>query len=425
MRILHLIQRYWPARGGAEAHLQALSERLVRDGYEVTVATTDVADIEGFWTSPHRTLSPAVDTHNGVNIRRFPLRQPPATALSFRALRRVMAELSRSPIGGVGVLRALASLAMSAPDLYRWLATGADRFDLIAASGIGFESLYWPAVDLARRARIPFVMYPLTHLSDSIARGGLTLRDYYTMRHQVAMLESSAAVIALTALEADFWAGRGIARNRLVVAGAGVEPDGVTGGDVRRFRALIGTDDPIVLALGTQTADKGTMHLLKAMERLWERQVEAHLVLAGPMMPDADAYLARQSSTVRCYTHALGIVDDDTKRDALAACSMLVLPSRTDSFGIVLLEAWLNRKPVIGARAGALPVVIAAEQDGLLVEWGDAPGLSSAIERLLDDGALRTRLGRSGHDKVVARYTWDAVYPIIRDTYERVCHPVT
>ncbi|MBI5878452.1 MAG: glycosyltransferase family 4 protein [Chloroflexi bacterium] len=424
MRILHLIQRYWPALGGAEAHLQALSERLARDGHAVTVATTDVADIEGFWTSPHRTVDRAVETHAGVTIRRFALRQPPVTTFAFRALRRVSVELSRRRIGGIGMLRALGGLALSVPGLHRWLRTQRGAFDLVAASGIGFESLYWPAADWARREGIPFLMYPLTHLAATPARGGASLSDYYTMRHQAALLKASAAVIALTELEAGFWADAGIPRERLVVAGAGADPAAVTGGDVRRFRALIGTDEPIVLALGTQTGDKGTLHLIGAMQRLWERGAEARLVLAGQAMPDVTQVLARASSTVRCGTHLLGPVDDETKRDALAACSLLALPSRTDSFGIVLLEAWLNRKPVIGARAGALPSVITEGQDGLLVEWGDGAALAAAVERLLGDGPLRMRLGQAGRDKVLARFTWDAIYPLVRDTYERACETV-
>ncbi len=49
MKILHLSHRYWPARGGAERYMREISERLVRDGHDVTVYTTDAYDIELFW----------------------------------------------------------------------------------------------------------------------------------------------------------------------------------------------------------------------------------------------------------------------------------------------------------------------------------------------------------------------------------------
>ena len=45
MRILHVIQRYWPAVGGAEIHLGVISERLAAEGHQVTVATTDALNL--------------------------------------------------------------------------------------------------------------------------------------------------------------------------------------------------------------------------------------------------------------------------------------------------------------------------------------------------------------------------------------------
>ena len=54
----------------------------------------------------------------------------------------------------------------------------------------------------------------------------------------------------------------------------------------------------------------------------------------------------------------LGILDEGEKHAILEASTMLLLPSHSDSFGIVILEAWAHGKPVIGARAGGIPGVI-------------------------------------------------------------------
>jgi glycogen synthase len=93
------------------------------------------------------------------------------------------------------------------------------------------------------------------------------------------------------------------------------------------------------------------------------------------------------------------------------------MPSRSDTFGIVFLEAWAYGVPVIGADAGGIPDVIAHDQDGLIVPFGDVPRLAASIARLLDDPDLRHRLGASGKDKMLRRWTWDALFEDIRALY--------
>ena len=98
------------------------------------------------------------------------------------------------------------------------------------------------------------------------------------------------------------------------------------------------------------------------------------------------------------------------KWSLLAAADVVALPSRTESFGIVFLEAWLCRKPVIGARAGAIPDVVQHGEDGVLVEFGDVPGLADALRMLLTDPARAAQLGLQGYRKVQQCYTWDHQY---------------
>jgi glycosyltransferase involved in cell wall biosynthesis len=110
-------------------------------------------------------------------------------------------------------------------------------------------------------------------------------------------------------------------------------------------------------------------------------------------------------------------VDDATKRDLLAACTMLVTPSRVDSFGIAFLEAWLYRKPVIGSTAWGMADVVSAGADGLLTPFGDVDALAAAIARLLHDPALAERLGAAGEAKVYAQHTWAQKYAMLAELY--------
>ena len=79
------------------------------------------------------------------------------------------------------------------------------------------------------------------------------------------------------------------------------------------------------------------------------------------------------------------------------------MPSRTDSFGIVYLEAWLNGVPVIGARAGGVPEVITDGVDGYLVDFGDVAALANRIELLLRRPEAARAMGEAGRRKVLGR----------------------
>ena len=102
------------------------------------------------------------------------------------------------------------------------------------------------------------------------------------------------------------------------------------------------------------------------------------------------------------------------------AADVFALPSRTESFGIVYLEAWAHALPVIGARAGAVTEVIRDEIDGLLVQYGDSRAIADALLRLNQSPSWARSLGNAGYEKIGRCFTWDAVLERIGMAFERV-----
>jgi len=236
MHILHIIQRYWPARGGAEMYLREISARLAAEGHQVTVATTDALDFELFWDPRRRRMAQQEEYHDDVRILRFPVRHLPASPLTYPAWRRLLWLLSALRPVPVGALSRLAHFTPWVPDLWRWLASTDDAFDLVAGMTICFEPLLEAGLRFARRRDIPFAIYPLTHLGAGARPGEDALSRFYTMRHQIALVRASDAVVAQTPAERAFYEQRGVSRERILVAGPGVNPAYVLGGDGRRFR---------------------------------------------------------------------------------------------------------------------------------------------------------------------------------------------
>jgi glycosyltransferase involved in cell wall biosynthesis len=113
----------------------------------------------------------------------------------------------------------------------------------------------------------------------------------------------------------------------------------------------------------------------------------------------------------------LGFVSEAERRDLLAACDLLALPSRTESFGLVFMEAWANHKPIIGARAGAIPAVVRDGEDGILVKFGDVAALAGAIETLVRSPELRANMGAVGFAQVIDESVW---FERVRAVYEQV-----
>ena len=417
MHILHIVQLYYPVASGAGRYFAEIGERLAAEGHAVTVLSTDAHDLEFFWNAARRRVETPAETHNGVRIIRFPVRRIPGPPIAYPILRRLMVEVSRLP-GTVPLLRRMAMLTPQLPNMRRFFqAHAAEHFDLIHATNITLDFAILPAFDFARAHSIPFIATPFVHLGPP---GDSAILRYYSMRHQIDLLRRSDRVITMTGLEGDALAARGVDRASMRRVGVGVSPAEIAGGDAARFRAEQRVDGPLVLYIGAMAFDKGAVHTVEAMQRLWAQREKATLALIGAPLAHFTEFYQRLPASDQARIRLLPYAPDQVKRDALAAADLFAMPSRTDSFGITYLEAWCYGLPVIGARAGGVPDVIGDGRDGVLVEFGDVAALAGAIGRLLHARDEARRLGANGRAKVLRELTWDQIYAKVRAVYDEV-----
>src|SRR5437764_6034050 len=113
-------------------------------------------------------------------------------------------------------------------------------------------------------------------------------------------------------------------------------------------------------------------------------------------MPNFQRFLADYPFANR--VRRLGVLSDGEKRDFFAGLDLFALPSRSDSFGLVLLEAWANGLPVIAYRAGGVADVIRHGVDGYLSQ-GRAD-LTHLLADLCRDAGTRTRFGTAGRERL-------------------------
>jgi glycosyltransferase involved in cell wall biosynthesis len=166
-------------------------------------------------------------------------------------------------------------------------------------------------------------------------------------------------------------------------------------------------------------ANKGATVLMQAMKTVWEWNAEVRLVLAGSVPPgsrELDEVLSGYGEAERSRVVIIREFVDADKPSIYDAFDVFALPSTSESFGIAYLEAWLCKKPVIGAHSGSTPSVVLDGIDGVLVDPTDAVALGHALIDLLSQPEKRRRLGENGYAKTLAHYTWDKV----TDTVERL-----
>lgn len=404
MNVLHLIHRYPPVYGGAERYFHEVGRRLVAEGHQVTVYTSNVVDGEGFWKREKRRLSAGVERMDGVRVERFP-----AWVLPWHGY--VTQALARMPWSPVRM--ALASPGLVLPGLWWRLRQSAD-FDVVVATS--YPSLMYLGAHVAQRSGAALILMPCLHLG---APGDKKVQDYYLGPSVICLYNQADAILTQTYLERQVLIDHGVTRERIAVTRAGVDPRPVLEADGQRFRARYGLPPSATLVafVGYKTANKGAMHAVQAIQRLSPDRPDLYLALAGQSDDAFAAFYRDLPAGVRAHVLNLDDVSEPDKHDLLAAATVFVAPSKADSFGIVYLEAWLHGLPVIGALAGGVPEVIQHGVDGLLVPYGDVEAIASALSFLLDHPDQAAEMGRQGRVKTLRDLTWDLVYPRIREVY--------
>ncbi len=413
MRVAHFVQRYPPALGGSEAYFARLSRYLAAAGDRVTVFTTAAVDLEAFWRSRGRSLRPGVAQEDGVEVRRYALCRLPGHCRLLKALSLVPHRLWQC---------LTVSCNPVARDMWRDAGRDAGPFDLVHATAFPYG---WPlacGLRLARRLGVPFLLTPFVHTGDPDDPRDRTRRAYLAPP-LLSLARAADRVFVQTEAERDALLDRGVATDRLVLQGMGVDLGGCTGGDRRRTRAAWGVGDGEVVIghLANNSVEKGSVDLLKACDRAWRRGDRFRLVLAGAEMPNFQRFWeGRERRPSGLSVRRLGVLDERQKKDFFAALDVFALPSRSDSFGLVLPEAWANGAANVGYRAGGVAGVIRHGADGLLVRCGDVGGLAEALGRLVNDAGLRRRLGEAGRARTRHEFVWDDKLALVRRVYEAV-----
>ena len=385
MKILHILPSYLPAvrYGGPMQSVHALCKSLVRLGHEVDVLTS----------------SRDGRTRTSAELGR-PTRMDGVSVWYFN----------------IDVFRRL----YHCPGMGRFLDERMTRYDLVHSHSV-FLWPTWAGESAARRHHVPYVISPRGMLvQELIRKKNSWLKMAWIQWIEKGNLEAANAIHATSALEARQILEFGLNLKEIFVVPNGVDPipDAKPGPQSEALRALEQWTGkrPFILFLGRIHWKKGLDHLILSLEHA----PGALLAIVGN---DEEGYQKKLQKI--CDDHAwgdrvrfFGPVYDASKYELYRRAACLALPSYSENFGNVVLEALAAGCPVIVTPEVGLAEDVKDAGAGCVVNREPA-GLGSAINRILSDDSLRSRMGEAGK-RLSEKFTWEVIAKKMDDKYQAI-----
>jgi len=187
------------------------------------------------------------------------------------------------------------------------------------------------------------------------------------------------------------------------------------------FRPKITGSENKILFVGSlkkKERYKGLEYLLSAVSIIKKDIKDIGLVVVGE--GDHITYYKRLCENLGMVQNVLfkGRLSGKYLAEQYQGTDITVLPSLSEGFGMVLIEAMACKRPVIGSSIGGIPYIIEDNKNGLLVPPGDPVKLAGAIMKILRNPGLARQMGENGLQKVNEDYTWEKK---LKETQDIIC----
>jgi D-inositol-3-phosphate glycosyltransferase len=384
--------------GGMNVYVRELSSALARAGVRCEVYTRA-------WS---RALPRSVEVEPGFSVHHVPA--GPLAPLAKEALHDVVEEFTESVAIRMAELEADGHDPADAVHANYWL------------SGIAGHTL-------KHRLGIPLVstFHTLDRVKAEASPEELVAEEpSRRAAAEAAIVRCSDALLASCAVEARQLAALYDAEPaRIEIVAPGVDHAFFSPGNRSQARRALGLDPDrnLLLFVGRIQPLKGARVAIETLASLaldgWTNVDLA--VVGGPSGPHGVVELASLRRDVRARGLGARVRFVEAQRHELLSCwyraaDVCLVPSRSESFGLVALEAAACGTPVVASAVGGLTTLVEHERSGVLVEGGTLEGFAAATSRLLGDPPLAAAM--SGAAATLARrYTWSIAAARLRRLY--------
>ncbi|PNS99044.1 hypothetical protein POPTR_016G112600v4 [Populus trichocarpa] len=284
--------------------------------------------------------------------------------------------------------------------------------DIIHASSPGI--MVFGALAIAKLLSVPIVMSYHTHVPVYIPRYTFSwLVKPMWMIIKFLHRAADLTLVPSAAIGRDLEAARVTAANKIRVWNKGVDSESFHPrfrSHEMRMRLSNGEPEkPLIVHVGRLGVEKSLDFLKRVMDRLPGARIA--IIGDGPYREELEKMFTGMPAV---FTGMLG---GEELSQAYASGDVFVMPSESETLGLVVLEAMSSGIPVVGARAGGIPDIIPPELDGktgFLFNPGDLNDCLSKLEPLLDNQELRETIGKAARQDT-EKYDWKAATKKIRN----------
>lgn len=215
----------------------------------------------------------------------------------------------------------------------------------------------------------------------------------------------------LTQSETDYFIKNfNINPQKIILAGNGVDTDFLKSNKSTPHPVKGGDGGGFLLFIGSLAAHKRVDLLIKSFSNLNSSKIS--LTIAGQktlFYPQIEKLIKSLEPKTKSKINFIFNFPQKDLAKLIDNCTVLVLPSTQESFGLVVIEAWARQKPVICANIPALKELVQKSNGGLLFETDNQNDLTKKLKYLLDNPKKAQQMGQNGYNYVKNNYTWNKV----------------
>jgi glycosyltransferase involved in cell wall biosynthesis len=181
--------------------------------------------------------------------------------------------------------------------------------------------------------------------------------------------------------------------------------------------------EKVILFVGKLHAVKGVNYLIQAMNVIRQKEPKTRLILVGDGEERRDLEKLTSSLNLADSVTFVGKVPNEKVPQYMAAADIFVLPSLSEGFPMVIVEAMASGLPIVTTNVTGLPEIVHNGENGLLVEPKNSVELAEKILLLLQDDELRGDIAQNNRQRA-KDYTWEKVVDNLEEVYQKVVAPL-
>ncbi|MCD6460116.1 glycosyltransferase family 4 protein [bacterium] len=409
MKITIVAPVYRPSMGGLQIHIHEYARQFLEKGHKVSIIVPNLK-MPWLWFNYKQPKYPKYEIIEDIEVFRL----TPRFKLFWKIIHMMINKLNIR--GAFRILKLILrdNIEMSwGPWVYAEkmiLKTNPDVIVLFAP----FFRIIKDCIKIRTKYNVPVVVLPIFHIKTQ------RLEKYI-----VKLFPHIDIICPSTSMEKDFFVKAGAKSEIFIILGCGLNPEQITY-PLTKHQVIEKYNLPSgfrICYLGRIAPSKGVLDLIDAIEILFNKNIDVSLVLAGITVFNTEIIEQRIKNLPRNHQEKIRIISNFAEKDKhslISVMDIISLPSLADSFGIVLLEGWINKKPVITCENSPPGEVTEDAGAGLCYASGNPAELADSILKLKEDVNLYQKLAQNGYSAVINKYTWSNMVDHLLDAIDKI-----